>query len=178
MTLHQTKYLKDYRPANFIVDSIDLKFDIFEDHTQVTSKMQIHRNSQVADETTSLVFNKGDYAITSVIADNMVLLPSEYQADDSHFCLTKTPESFTLEITSILNPETNTSLEGLYSSGKILCTQCEAQGFRKITPYPDRPDVMAVFSCTIVADKTQYPVLLSNGNKTDCGDLDNNRHYA
>ncbi|MCP3943169.1 MAG: aminopeptidase N [Desulfobacteraceae bacterium] len=178
MNRHPVKYLKDYRPAAFIVDHIDLKFDIFDDHTLVTSSMQIHKNTTVADKHTSLIFNKDVYQITSVVADGMLLLPGEYEACDNYFKLAKTPESFTLEITSILNPVQNTSLEGLYKSGDILCTQCEAQGFRKITPYPDRPDVMAIFSCTLVADKQKYPVLLSNGNQVASGDINDNRHYV
>jgi aminopeptidase N len=113
-----------------------------------------------------------------VVAGDMVLLPSEYKSDDETVSLLATPDVFDLEITNILKPDENTALEGLYRSGNILCTQCEAQGFRNITPYPDRPDVMAPFSCTIVADKTRYPVLLSNGNPVKSGDLDNNRHFA
>jgi len=178
MKTPQTKHLKDYRPFEFIVDHVDLKFDIREDHTRVTSTLKLRKDPDIANETTPLLLNRGPYEITSVIAGGMVLLPSEYQTDDSEFRLNTTPDNFELEITSVLNPAANTSLEGLYRSGDILCTQCEAQGFRKISPYPDRPDVMAPFSCTIVADKTQYPVLLSNGNPTGSGDLDHNRHWA
>jgi aminopeptidase N len=178
MKPYTVKYLKDYRPAAFIVDTIDLTFDIFDEATRVTSRLKIRRNSEVADESTPLVLNKGRYEISSVVANGMLLLPGEYEADDTHFKLIKTPESFTLEITNVLNPLLNTSLEGVYKSGDIICTQCEAQGFRKITPYPDRPDIMAVFSTTIIADKTRYPVLLSNGNLVSSGDIDGNRHYV
>ncbi len=178
MKTPQTKYLKDYRPFEFIVDHVDLKFDIRKDHTQMTSTLKLRKNTDIAQENSPLVLNKGPYEITSVIAGGMVLLPSEYQTDDTEFRLNTTPDIFQLEITCILDPAANTSLEGLYRSGNILCTQCEAQGFRKITPYPDRPDVMAPFSCTIVADKTQYPVLLSNGNPSGSGDLDDNRHWV
>ncbi|PIE62338.1 MAG: aminopeptidase N [Desulfobacter postgatei] len=124
------------------------------------------------------VLNKGNFDIISVVAGGMVLLPGEYKSDDETFSLAATPDAFGLEITTMLKPDENTALEGLYRSGSILCTQCEAQGFRNITPYPDRPDVMAPFSCTIVADKTRYPVLLSNGNPGKSGNLDNNRHFA
>lgn len=178
MKPYTTKYLKDYRPAAFIVDTIDLTFDIFDESTQVTSILKIHRNEAVADENTPLVLNKGAYDILSVVADGMLLLPGEYESSDTHFKLAKTPQSFTLEITNVLNPLLNTSLEGVYKSGDIFCTQCEAQGFRKITPYPDRPDIMAVFSTTIIADKTRYPILLSNGNQVAAGDIDTNRHYV
>jgi len=105
-------------------------------------------------------------------------MAEEFEADDKFFKLAKTPDKFELEITNILKPQENTTLEGLYKSGNILCTQCEAQGFKKITPFLDRPDVMAAYSCTIIADKTKYPVLLSNGNLVKSGKLDNNRHFV
>ncbi len=178
MTTHQTKYLKDYRPFPFIVDHIDLKFDIHDDHTQVISCLKMRKKPDVPDQTAPLVLDKAPYEIISVVADGMVLLPGEYQSDDETFQLNRTPDAFTLEITTRLDPAANTSLEGLYRSGDILCTQCEAEGFRKITPYPDRPDVMTRFTCTIEAEKSRYPVLLSNGNKTGSGDLDGSRHWV
>ena len=171
-------YLKDYTPPVFFVDQVDLTFEIKENNTQVTSSLKIRKNKTSADKATSLVFDKGTFDIVSVIADGMVLLPHEYETDEEFFKLTKTPDAFELEITNILKPHENTSLEGLYQSGNILCTQCEPQGFRKITPFPDRPDVMAKYSCTIIADKIQYPVLLSNGNRVKSGNLDNNRHFV
>ena len=178
MNEHKKIQLKDYRPFEFIVDHVDLTFDIRDDHTRVTSKLKMKKDPARANETTPLVLNKGNFDIVSVVAGDMVLLPSEYKSDDETVSLLATPDVFELEITNILKPDENTALEGLYRSGNILCTQCEAQGFRNITPYPDRPDVMAPFSCTIVADKTRYPVLLSNGNPVKSGDLDNNRHFA
>ncbi len=178
MNEHKKIQLKDYRPFEFIVDHVDLTFDIREDHTRVTSKLKMRKDPAKADETTPLVLNKGNFDIISVVAGGMVLLPGEYKSDDETFSLAATPDAFGLEITTMLKPDENTALEGLYRSGSILCTQCEAQGFRNITPYPDRPDVMAPFSCTIVADKTRYPVLLSNGNPGKSGNLDNNRHFA
>ncbi len=171
-------YLKDYTPPLFFVDKTDLVFEINDDQTKVTSKLKIRKNRDIADDTTPLVFDKGNFKIKSVIAGGMVLLPKEYGADDDFFKLAKTPDEFELEITIVLKPQDNTSLEGLYKSGNILCTQCEAQGFRKITPFPDRPDVMSVYSCTIIADQAKYPVLLSNGNLVKSGQLDNNRHYV
>ena len=178
MNEHKKIQLKDYRPFEFIVDHVDLIFDIRDDHTRVTSKLKMRKDPARANETTPLVLNKGKFDIISVVAGDMVLLPGEYKSDNETFSLPATPDVFELEITNILKPDENTALEGLYRSGDILCTQCEAQGFRNITPYPDRPDVMAPFSCTIVADKTRYPVLLSNGNPVKSGDLDNNRHFA
>ena len=171
-------YLKDYTPSDFLIDDIDLVFEIEREHTKVISRLTVHKNPEIAGKKTSLIFDKGDYEIMSVLADGMLLLPGEYGADDDSFTLAKTPESFELEITTLLKPSENTSLEGLYASGGIIVTQCESQGFRKITPFPDRPDVLAIYSCTIIADKTKYPVLLSNGNLVDYGDLDGNRHFA
>ncbi len=174
----KTIYLKDYTPPKFFVDHVDLIFDIEDDQTKTTSKLTIRKNKNVADEQTSLVFDKGPLEIVSVVADGMLLLPEEYQVGDDFFKLIKTPDRFLLEIVSILIPKENTSLEGLYMSGDTLCTQCEAQGFRRITPFPDRPDVMGIYSCTIIADKDKYPVLLANGNLIKSGDLANNRHYV
>ena len=171
-------YLKDYTPPQFFVDKTDLIFEIKDNQTTITSKLRIRKNREFADDSTPLIFDKGNFKIKSVIAGGMVLLPGEYEADDDVFKLTKTPDEFELEITNILKPQDNTSLEGLYKSGNILCTQCEAQGFRKITPFPDRPDVMSIYSCTIIADQTKYPVLLSNGNLVKSGQLDSNRHYV
>lgn len=171
-------YLKDYTPPAFFIDQADLTFEIQENQTRVTSFLKIRKNIDVADKATGLFFDKGDYDIVSVIADGMVLLPREYEADREFLKLAHTPDAFDLEISNFLRPHENTSLEGLYQSGSMICTQCEAQGFRKITPFPDRPDVMAKYSCTIIADKTRYPVLLSNGNLVTEGDLDNNRHFV
>ncbi|MFA5905243.1 MAG: aminopeptidase N, partial [Desulfobacula sp.] len=174
----KTIYLKDYTPPLFIVDHIDLTFDIGDDQTKVISRLTVRKNMDIADQNIPLSFDKGDCEIISVIADGMMLLPGEYGLTDDYFTLAKTPDIFVLEITTRLKPSENTSLEGLYVSGGVMVTQCESQGFRKITPFPDRPDVMAVYSCTIIADKTKYPVLLSNGNLVDSGDLDGNRHFV
>lgn len=178
MNTPQTIYLKDYTPPDFLIDRTDLTFDIFKDHTIVTSKLSMRKNPDSAVNEPSLVLDKGPFDILEVTAGGMVLLPGEYETDDETFRLANTPEQFELEIKTKLLPDQNTTLEGLYVSGNILCSQCEAQGFRRITPYLDRPDVMSIYSCTIIADKKEYPVLLSNGNLIKEGDLDNGRHYA
>jgi len=179
MIEYTKKYLKDYRPFEFSVERVDLKFEIFDDHTRVTSVMQMHKDPSLEHASPALTLNCADYPIESVVADGMVLMPEEYQGkEQGTLCLARTPDRFQLEIVTRLDPAANTALEGLYRSGDILCTQCEAQGFRQITPFPDRPDVMTVFSCTIVADREKFPVLLSNGNPTAFGPLDGNRHYV
>lgn len=178
MTTHTKKYLKDYRPFDFQVNHIDLKFDIFQDHTLVTAVTRYTRKEGQSDQPVPLTLHRGDYPIVSVVADGMVLMPHEYDSDKETLTLRNTPDRFSLEIVTRLDPAANTALEGLYKSGEILCTQCEAQGFRKITPFPDRPDVMTTYTCTIIADKQQFPVLLSNGNPVGSGNLPEGRHYA
>ena len=178
MKPHEKKYLKDYSPPDYLVDHIDLRFDIFEKKTIVTSAMEITRNRKTANEKTPLILDAVDLDIKSVVADDMVLMPEEYETGKHYFKLNRVPENFTLEITTCLNPEANTTMEGLYRSGNCFCTQCEAEGFRKITCFPDRPDVMTKFSCIITADQTKYPVLLSNGNMVLKGNLENNRHFV
>ena len=178
MKQHTEKFLKDYRPAPYLIDSIDLLMEIHAEKTIVTSNLRVRRNPDIPEDNAPFQLDMGPYKIRSVVADGMMLLDHEYQADERYFSLARTPDQFHLEITNELDPAQNTSLEGLYKSGEILCTQCEAEGFRRITPFPDRPDVMTLFTCTITADKTRYPVLLSNGNLVASGDLDDNRHYA
>ena len=178
MKTRTTKYLKDYLPPAYRIDTIDLQFDLAEDETLVTATMKIRRNNDVATETTPLVFNARNIDILSVVANDMVLCTEDYELNAETFTLPRVPEQFTLEIRNRLKPQENTALEGLYKSGNTFCTQCEAQGFRRITCFPDRPDVMTRFSCIITAEKSKYPVLLSNGNPVDRGDFENNRHYV
>ncbi len=178
MEKHTIKYLKDYRQPEYWIDSIDLQFDLHEDHALVKSLMKIRRNNETADEQTPLVLDCEALEIVSVIAEGMLLCPGEYGHEQNKLTLLRVPETFDLEITTRIRPQDNTALSGLYRSGGTFCTQCEAEGFRRITCFPDRPDVMTTFSCIITADKEKYPVLLSNGNLIETGDLDPGRHYA
>lgn len=174
----KSTFLKDYTEPAYWVEKIELKFDLYEEYTDVASTMQMYRNRNVADESTPVVLDIRDLEIVSVIAGDMVLLPGEYEVTEDQFKLAAAPEHFTLEIKTRLYPQQNTSLEGLYKPGGMFCTQCEAEGFRKITPFPDRPDVMAAYSCIITADENRFPVLLSNGNRVDSGRLEGGRHYV
>ena len=178
MKKHEPKYLKDYRPPAYWIDSINLQFDLHEEEVFLTSFMKIRRNQEQAGEHTPLILDCKEPDILSVVAGDMVLLPGEYEVGKEYFKLNRVPDVFTLEIKNRLKPQENTSLEGLYKSSGTFCTQCEAEGFRKITCFPDRPDVMTCFSCTITADRDKYPVLLSNGNLIKKGELENNRHYV
>ncbi|MBF0467489.1 MAG: aminopeptidase N, partial [Desulfamplus sp.] len=185
-TKHKTKYLKDYKPPAYLIDKIDLKFDLEEEQTLVTSTMKIRRNSDVANKETPLVLDCKMLDLVSVVANDIVLCANDYETGKDFFRLPRVPEEFVLEIKNRLKPHDNTALEGLYKSGGkgqyktggTFCTQCEAEGFRRITCFPDRPDVMTHFSCIITANKEKYPVLLSNGNLVEKGDLGNGRHFA
>ncbi len=169
----QTTYLKDYTPPPYKVEHIDMVFEIFEGKTTVATKIQFTTNN----DTKEPLFLEGeDLKLISFQLDGKEIKPKILEEGLSLPYPGK--DFFTLKIVTEISPETNTALEGLYSSGGTYCTQCEAQGFRKITYYPDRPDVMATFKVTIEADKELCPVLLSNGNLVDEGDARNGRHFT
>ncbi|GBC63440.1 aminopeptidase N [Desulfonema ishimotonii] len=178
METPQVKYLRDYRPPAYWVDTIDLNVELKETDTLVRSTLTVRRNTDEADETTPLILNGRNMELMSAMLDGNPLSEDQYQTDAEHLTISDVPARFTLETTVKIQPQQNTSLEGLYRSGGMFCTQCEAEGFRNITWFPDRPDVMARYSCTIVADRKKYPILLSNGNLTDSGDMDDGRHWV
>ncbi|MBG0779291.1 MAG: aminopeptidase N, partial [Desulfotignum balticum] len=178
MTTHASVLLKDYTPPDFLVDRVTLVFDIRPEETRVTSTLTLFKNPDKSKISSVLKMDMGDFRILSVTLDGRNLSAKDYQADGKKFIVPDVPDRFTLETRTLLCPEKNTRLEGLYRSSGIYCTQCEAEGFRNITPFPDRPDVMARYTCTIIADKTTCPVLLSNGNPLEKGDLPDNRHFV
>jgi aminopeptidase N len=178
MSTHPPIQLKDYDPPDFLIDQVTLVFDIRPDGTKVTSTLDLRRNPEKKEIAPVLTMDKGDYDILSVSLDGQTLNQSQFQVDDTHLTLPDVADRFTLEISNVIFPEKNTRLEGLYRSNHIYCTQCEAEGFRHITPFLDRPDIMARYSCTIIADKIRCPVLLSNGNPVEKGDLPDSRHYV
>ncbi|KUM02634.1 aminopeptidase N [Chromobacterium subtsugae] len=171
----EVKYRKDYQAPAFLIDRVDLVFDIEDNATRVHSRLVITRNgqSQAADLALS-----GSAKLLSVTLDGDRLDDSRYALADDTLTVRGVPDSFILEVETELDPAANTSLMGLYASGGNLFTQCEPEGFRKITYYLDRPDVMAKFTTTIKADKQKYPVLLSNGNKVGEGMVDKKRHWV
>ena len=173
----QPKYLKDYRPSDYLIETADLRFDLGEEHTDVTSRLILSRRMD-ADADAPLVLNGRDLELRAARLDGRDLGPEDYERDEEHLTLRGLPARFALEIETRIRPQANTSLEGLYTSGGNFCTQCEAEGFRKITYFLDRPDVMARYTTTIVADQERYPVLLSNGNLIDGGDEPGGRHFA
>ncbi|MDH5387759.1 MAG: aminopeptidase N [Gammaproteobacteria bacterium] len=170
-------YLKDYtQPAYWITD-VDLIFDLVEEQTYVTSTLTVKKNESIAGDQ-ALVLQGEELLLDGVSIDGRSLELTEYAVSATDMVIHVVPDSFTLEIKTIIKPQENTSLEGLYKSSGNFCTQCEAEGFRKITYFLDRPDVMAKFSTTIIADKKKYPILLSNGNPTIAGDYDGGYHWC
>ncbi|MDT8383654.1 MAG: aminopeptidase N [Gammaproteobacteria bacterium] len=173
----RTVHLADYRVPDFLIDSVALHFDLDEADTRVRSSLQLRRNpAAIGDQ--PLRLNGRDLELVSIKIDGHTLGAGDYVLEPERLSIPAVPEAFTLEIVTRIHPQANTSLGGLYTSGGNFCTQCEAEEFRKITYYLDRPDVMARFVTTITADKGRYPVLLSNGNLIDSGELDNGRHWA
>ncbi|KAK2664111.1 hypothetical protein Ddye_002685 [Dipteronia dyeriana] len=170
-------FLKDYKMPDYYFDTVDLKFSLGEEKTIVSSKITVV--PRVEGSSSPLVLNGSDLKLVSIKVNNKELKEEDYKLDARHLTLSSQPSgTFTLEIVTDIYPQKNTSLEGLYKSSGNFCTQCEAEGFRKITFYQDRPDIMAKYTCYIEADKSLYPVLLSNGNLINHGDLEGGKHYA
>lgn len=168
----QAQYLKDYQAPHFSIQHIDLRFELAPLKTVVHSTMTINR----VDETgADLVLDGVDLTLISLHVDEQEY--SDYTLEDETLIIHNLPANFILKIVNYIDPQTNTSLEGLYLSGGAYCTQCEAEGFRKITYYLDRPDVLASFDVTIIAEQ-KYTHLLSNGNQIDAGTLDDGRHFV
>ena len=171
----QKIYLKDYKKPAFEIRTVDLEFELHDTKTVVKNTMVIERHGDASE---SLVLNGEELELLSVVLDGRELHESEYELDNLSLILHQLSENFILEITNVINPEANTALDGLYKSSGIFCTQNEPEGFRRITYFIDRPDVMSVYSTKIIADKKMYPVLLSNGNLAEKGDLEEGKHYA
>lgn len=170
--------LANYTVPSYLVLKTDLTFDLHDDQTRVTALLTLQRNPQAVTDVDSLVLHGSELELESIALDDRVLTAAEYQVDGESLTLTGLPSQLTLRIVTRIKPHLNTSLEGLYQSRGLYCTQCEAEGFRKITYYPDRPDVMSEFTTRITADRQRYPVLLSNGNLVEQGELDGGRHFA
>jgi aminopeptidase N len=177
----QTIYLKDYAVPDYLIHRVALNFSLDEEQTTVVSRLEMSRNPASANAASPLVLAGENLTLIRVLLnDDQELTASDYQQTPDSLVIHNVPQqqAFTLTIENIINPKANTALEGLFLSKGLLCTQCEAEGFRKITYFLDRPDVMAKFTTTLVADKDRYPVLLSNGNPIAQGDLEGNRHWV
>ena len=168
----QTIYLKDYQKPAFLVESIHLDIQVYDDHTIVDSTLVMKR--QAAGE---LVLLGRDLELQSIQMNGQLLNADQYQLDSEQLVITDAPDQVILKIQVVIHPESNTQLEGLYKAGDLFVTQNEPEGFRKITFYPDRPDVLAEFTTRVEADK-KYPVLLANGNLLETGEVGEGRHFA
>ena len=172
----QTIYRKDYTPPSFLVDSVELGFDLDPARTVVASRIRMRHNP--ASGSRSIELHGEHIELVMVRLNGKVLKPSQYKLTPGMLTIPNAPDDVELDIETVLAPQDNTSLSGLYVSNHNFFTQCEAEGFRRITFFPDRPDVMAKYTVMLRADKEHYPVLLSNGNLIEEGDLGDGRHFA
>ena len=167
--------LSEYKAPDYFVETIDLTVHLDDTKTLVQSKMKLKRNGEAG---ANLVLNGEELELKSLKLDGRDHADYDYNKETHLLTVKNVPASFTLEIENIINPEANKTLDGLYKSGTIFCTQNEPEGFRRITFYVDRPDNMAKFTTKIIADKKLYPILLSNGNPIARGDLEGGKHFV
>ncbi|RUL99781.1 aminopeptidase N [Rhizobium chutanense] len=175
----QVIHLADYRPTDFVLERVDLTFELDPTETKVEARLIFHRRPG-ADPAAPIVLDGDELTLSGLLFDQVEMDPSRYDATPESLTVRDLPESapFELTITTIINPEANTQLMGLYRTGGIYCTQCEAEGFRRITYFPDRPDVLAPFTVNIIADKDANPLLLSNGNFLGGAGYGPGKHFA
>lgn len=170
-------YLSDYKPPLYFVDEIHLNFDLDEEQTLVRSHMFVRRNRHT-EGSRDFKLNGEALELMQIKLDDVALAQAQYEFKDDTLIIHDVPDMFTLTIDTRIYPQKNTALSGLYRSRDTYCTQCEAEGFRRITYYPDQPDILAKFTTTISADAKKYPHLLSNGNQVASGITDNGRHWV
>lgn len=171
-----TIFLKDYRPPAYLINRTELTVQLFEDYALVSSRLHLLRDP--AADGYALELHGQELELLSLAIDGKALTAEDYTVTADTLLIHNVPEQCVLQCQTRSKPQDNTSLEGLYKSRTMFCTQCEAEGFRKITYYLDRPDVLSVFTVTIEAERERYPVLLSNGNLEDSAELDDGRHSA
>ena len=164
---------KNYKPYPFLLNQVDLAFDLFESYALVTSQMVFEKQG-IED----LVLYGDELELISVSLNDTPMSSSQFTIENGNLIIKDCPDAFSLEIKTKIYPPQNTALSGLYKTEQMFCTQCEAEGFRRITFFPDRPDVLSVFTTKITADKAKYPNLLSNGNLIKSGDLPDGRHFV
>ena len=175
----QTVYLKDYEVAVFLIEKTNLTFDLGENKTSVVAELTVARNAAGEDPSDSLVLDGSiGLDLQWVKVDGKLLASSDYLREAESLTIFNLPDQCVVSTEVFIKPHLNTTMMGLYRSRTMYCTQCEAEGFRDITYYLDRPYVMAEFTTTVVGDRQQYPILLSNGNPIDRGVIDGDRHFV
>ncbi|WP_047463051.1 aminopeptidase N [Rhizobium rhizogenes] len=175
----QIVHLADYRPTDFVLERVDLTFDLHPTETKVEARLIFHRREGI-DPKAPLILDGDELVLSGLLLDQAELPAEHYTATPDSLTVKDLPESapFELTITTVINPEANTQLMGLYRTGGVYCTQCEAEGFRRITYFPDRPDVLAPYTVNIIADKAANPLLLSNGNFLGGAGYGEGKHFA
>ncbi|WJR67607.1 aminopeptidase N [Neorhizobium sp. CSC1952] len=175
----QIVHLADYRPTDFVLERVDLTFELDPTHTKVEARLIFHRR-EGADPSVPLVLDGDELTLSGLLLDQSEIPASQYDATPESLTIRDLPAEtpFEITVTTFINPEANSQLMGLYRTSGVYCTQCEAEGFRRITYFPDRPDVLAPYTITIIADKAANPVMLSNGNFLGGGNYDEGRHFA
>ena len=178
MTSEQSKtiYLKDYRPTPYLIKHVHLNIILHEDKTEVYSDLQIEKNP--GQEQAPLELHGSELELEDIKLDQKILKPGDYELTETSLLINRVPDKCVLSTKVIIRPHENLALEGLYKSKGTYCTQCEAEGFRRITYYYDRPDILATFTVRLEANQDSYPVLLSNGNCIDKGPLVGGRHFT
>ncbi len=175
---HTPTLLRDYTPPEFLIETVDLHFTLDPQATEVVTRCTVRRNPHSHTIDAPLSLNGEQLTLLTIKLNDRLLADTEYKKTDHQLIVSSVPDQFTLEIKTQINPQNNTALSGLYLSRNIFCTQCEAEGFRRITYFIDRPDVLATYTTTIVANKKAYPVLLSNGNPVASFDIDEHTHQV
>ncbi|MFA5951313.1 MAG: aminopeptidase N [Hyphomicrobium sp.] len=172
--------LRDYRPPAYFITHVDLDFSLHSEQTLVRAKLSVRLNGEAAKAGAPLVLDGEQLELREILIDGKALQSKDYRLADTQLTILKPPaKPFTVETTTVINPQANKALQGLYRSRGVYCTQCEAEGFRRITFFLDRPDVLSVYTCRIEADTAEAPVLLANGNPVESGKLERGRrHYA
>jgi aminopeptidase N len=173
-----TVYLKDYTVPDFFISEIELDIALFEEDAVVRAKLVVERNNAAAGPTAPLRLDVDELVVEAVVLDGITVTPDGYILDERHLTIPRVPDSFELVTVSRIYPQKNTKLMGIYTSSTGFFSLCEAEGFRRITPFLDRPDVMARYTVTMHADRERYPVLLANGNLIAQGEEGKGRHWA
>lgn len=172
----KTTHLKDYKVPDYLIEAIDLEFNLDEEFTTVKALLDVHLNPLSRNPSKNLVLQGETLQLLSVSLNGETVV--DYEKDEESLTIYNVPEKFSLTIETRIKPQENTALTGLYKSSGNFCTQCEAQGFRRITYFLDRPDVMSRYTTTIIADEKRYPILLSNGNLIATEKLANGKHQV
>src|SRR6516225_1943233 len=173
-----TVYLKDYTVPAFLIPEVELDISLFEDDALVRSKLVIERNRAAATPTSPLALDIEELTVESVTLNGRALTSNQYSSDKRYLTVSKVPDAFELVTVCRIYPKKNTKLMGIYSSNTGFFSLCEAEGFRRIMPFLDRPDVMARYTVSLHADRERYPVLLANGNLIAQGEEAESRHWA